>query len=213
MIRSSVDRLVEAAIRELTPDQIVLFVQNFGTPINSMSKLLALLDHAVIEQFDTKRCANDVTKRNENTKPATSEPIDWKCFEEVSHQYLSSLPISGRQIKLHKDRAPYRFGSNVGVYLKEKIFSAFRFLTGLWWKQPAKHPKQWIADAFHYWDDIRRSREAALAEHLLPVYRRATEDALKLCQGVINVNKIKFQQCGNEIVSRECSVVKTYSQN
>lgn len=52
MIRSSVDRLIEAAIRDLTPDQIVLFVQNFGTPINSMSKLLALLDHAVIDQFD-----------------------------------------------------------------------------------------------------------------------------------------------------------------
>uniref|UniRef100_A0A1A9UJ01 Uncharacterized protein n=1 Tax=Glossina austeni TaxID=7395 RepID=A0A1A9UJ01_GLOAU len=57
MIRSSVDRLIEAAIRELTPDQIVLFVQNFGTPINSMSKLLALLDHAVIEQFDTVKNA------------------------------------------------------------------------------------------------------------------------------------------------------------
>ena len=52
MIRSSVDRLVDAALIELTPDQIVLFVQNFGTPVNSMSKLLALLDRAVIEQFD-----------------------------------------------------------------------------------------------------------------------------------------------------------------
>ncbi|XP_053696102.1 integrator complex subunit 1 [Sabethes cyaneus] len=52
MIRSNVDRLVDAALLGLTPDQIVLFVQNFGTPINSMSKLLALLDRAVIEQFD-----------------------------------------------------------------------------------------------------------------------------------------------------------------
>ncbi|XP_021703270.1 integrator complex subunit 1 [Aedes aegypti] len=52
MIRSNVDRLVDAALLGLTPDQIVLFVQNFGTPINSMSKLLALLDRAVIEQFE-----------------------------------------------------------------------------------------------------------------------------------------------------------------
>ncbi|XP_033250500.1 integrator complex subunit 1-like [Drosophila miranda] len=52
MIRSSVDRLIEAALHDLTPDQIVLFVQNFGTPVNSMSKLLAMLDTAVLEQFD-----------------------------------------------------------------------------------------------------------------------------------------------------------------
>lgn len=52
MIRCSVERLVDAALLDLTPDQIVLFVQNFGTPINSMSKLLALLDRAVIEQYE-----------------------------------------------------------------------------------------------------------------------------------------------------------------
>ncbi|XP_055374259.1 integrator complex subunit 1 [Condylostylus longicornis] len=57
MIRSPVDRLVEAAMHDLTPDQIVLFVQNFGTPITSMSKLLALLDQAVIEQFQAVRNA------------------------------------------------------------------------------------------------------------------------------------------------------------
>lgn len=57
MIRSPVDRLVDAALIDLTPDQIVLFVQNFGTPVNSMSKLLALLDRAVIEQFETVKAA------------------------------------------------------------------------------------------------------------------------------------------------------------
>lgn len=50
MIRSSVDRLVDAALQDLTPQQIILFIQSFGTPVNSMSKLLALLDLAVIEQ-------------------------------------------------------------------------------------------------------------------------------------------------------------------
>lgn len=53
MIRSNVERLVDVALQDLTPDQIVLFVQNFGTPVSSMSKLLALLDRAVIEQCET----------------------------------------------------------------------------------------------------------------------------------------------------------------
>lgn len=50
MIRSSVDRLVDAALQDSTPQQIVLFIQSFGTPVNSMSKLLAKLDLAVIQQ-------------------------------------------------------------------------------------------------------------------------------------------------------------------
>lgn len=50
MIRSSVERLVDAALQNLTPEQIILFIQSFGTPVSSMSKLLALLDLAVIEQ-------------------------------------------------------------------------------------------------------------------------------------------------------------------
>lgn len=53
MIRSSNERLVDVALEDLTPDQIVLFIQNFGTPIQSVSKLLALLDRAVIEKFET----------------------------------------------------------------------------------------------------------------------------------------------------------------
>lgn len=50
MIRSNVERLVDAALQNLTPEQVAVFIQSFGTPVNSMSKLLALLDLAVIEQ-------------------------------------------------------------------------------------------------------------------------------------------------------------------
>ncbi|XP_049537628.1 integrator complex subunit 1 [Anopheles darlingi] len=57
MIRSNVERLVDAALQGLTPDQIVLFVQNFGTPVASMSKLLAVLDRAVIEQYEAVNAA------------------------------------------------------------------------------------------------------------------------------------------------------------
>lgn len=57
MLRSPVDRLVDAALQDLTPEQIVLFIQNFGTPVGSMSKLLGLLDRAVIDQLDAvKAC-------------------------------------------------------------------------------------------------------------------------------------------------------------
>uniref|UniRef100_A0A1B0DJI5 Uncharacterized protein n=1 Tax=Phlebotomus papatasi TaxID=29031 RepID=A0A1B0DJI5_PHLPP len=52
MIRSPVDRLVDAALQNLTPDQVLLFLQSFGTPLLSMSKLLALLDRIVIEKSD-----------------------------------------------------------------------------------------------------------------------------------------------------------------
>lgn len=57
MIRSPVDRLVDAALQDLTPDQILLFIQSFGTPVTSMSKLLALLDRAVIEQQDAVKAS------------------------------------------------------------------------------------------------------------------------------------------------------------
>lgn len=47
MIRSSVDVLVDAALKDLEPDELVLFVQSFGLPVTSMSKLLHTLDLAV----------------------------------------------------------------------------------------------------------------------------------------------------------------------
>ncbi|XP_023242494.1 integrator complex subunit 1-like [Centruroides sculpturatus] len=47
MIRSSVDILVDAALKDLEPDELVLFVQSFGLPVSSMSKLLHTLDLAV----------------------------------------------------------------------------------------------------------------------------------------------------------------------
>ncbi|XP_076458972.1 integrator complex subunit 1-like isoform X2 [Babylonia areolata] len=46
MIRSSEPRLVEAALSELDPRQMLLFVQSFGIPVSSMSHLLLYLDAA-----------------------------------------------------------------------------------------------------------------------------------------------------------------------
>ncbi|XP_053550643.1 integrator complex subunit 1 [Bombina bombina] len=47
MIRSEVPRLVDAALQDLESQQLLLFVQSFGIPVSSMSKLLQYLDQAV----------------------------------------------------------------------------------------------------------------------------------------------------------------------
>ncbi|XP_072029946.1 integrator complex subunit 1-like isoform X2 [Amphiura filiformis] len=50
MIRSNVSSLVDAALQDLEPAQLVLFIQSFGIPVASMSKLLAHLDAAVQQE-------------------------------------------------------------------------------------------------------------------------------------------------------------------
>lgn len=57
MIRSSIERMVDVALQDLTPEQVILFIQNFGTPINSMTKLLALLDAAIVENSEAVSAA------------------------------------------------------------------------------------------------------------------------------------------------------------
>ena len=52
MIRSEVAALVDAALVELGPQQLVLFIQSFGIPVASMSKLLQKLDRAVQSDFE-----------------------------------------------------------------------------------------------------------------------------------------------------------------
>ncbi|KAK3607441.1 hypothetical protein CHS0354_035142 [Potamilus streckersoni] len=47
MIRSRVQILVDAALEDLEPAQLLLFVQSFGIPVPSMSKLLQCLDNSV----------------------------------------------------------------------------------------------------------------------------------------------------------------------
>lgn len=48
MIQSEAPGLVEAALADLEPPQLLLFAQNFGIPPSNMSKLLATLDRAVV---------------------------------------------------------------------------------------------------------------------------------------------------------------------
>jgi len=53
MIRSCVPVLVDSALRDLEPHQLVLFIQSFGIPVESMSKLLVTLDTAVREDLES----------------------------------------------------------------------------------------------------------------------------------------------------------------
>ncbi|CAL1270879.1 unnamed protein product [Larinioides sclopetarius] len=60
MIRSSVGVLVDAALKDLDPSQLVLFIQSFGIPVASMSKLLRTLDLAVeVDSFSVEQAVLD----------------------------------------------------------------------------------------------------------------------------------------------------------
>ncbi|KAG1699624.1 Integrator complex subunit 1 [Nymphon striatum] len=52
MLSSKVVRLVDAALKDLEPNQLVLFVQSFGIPVETVSKLLSALD--TVAQIDSK---------------------------------------------------------------------------------------------------------------------------------------------------------------
>jgi integrator complex subunit 1 len=58
MIRSNVPRLVDAAIEKLEPPKLVLFIQSFGIPTTSISKLLNTLDKATL--LDAKLVVDSV---------------------------------------------------------------------------------------------------------------------------------------------------------
>ena len=47
MIKSDVQVLVDTALKDLEPRQLILFIQSFGIPVSSMSKLLQALDRMV----------------------------------------------------------------------------------------------------------------------------------------------------------------------
>ena len=52
LILHSIPVLVDSALRDLDPHQLVLFIQSFGIPVDSMTKLLQTLDQAVKESLE-----------------------------------------------------------------------------------------------------------------------------------------------------------------
>ncbi|KAF2879696.1 hypothetical protein ILUMI_26472 [Ignelater luminosus] len=62
MIRSNVPRLVDAAVEKLEAPQLVLFIQSFGIPVISISKLLQALDKVTV--MDPKLVVDSVLDKN-----------------------------------------------------------------------------------------------------------------------------------------------------
>lgn len=62
MIRSSMSRLVNAAVEKLEAAQLVLFIQSFGIPVSSMTKLLQTLDCVTL--LDSKLVVDAVLDKN-----------------------------------------------------------------------------------------------------------------------------------------------------
>ncbi|CAG9856871.1 unnamed protein product [Phyllotreta striolata] len=87
MIRSNVPHLVDAAIEKLEPPKLVLFIQSFGIPTNSISKLLHTLDKATI--LDPKLVVDSVLDKAymiqlvevQNKRGATGGEIFVKAIE------------------------------------------------------------------------------------------------------------------------------------
>ncbi|XP_062945726.1 integrator complex subunit 1 isoform X1 [Cynocephalus volans] len=80
MIRSEVPRLVDAALQDLEPQQLLLFVQSFGIPVSSMSKLLQYLDQAVAHDPQT-------LEQNIMDKSKSQGPPDYMAhLVEVQHE-------------------------------------------------------------------------------------------------------------------------------
>ncbi|GAB1607705.1 integrator complex subunit 1 [Argonauta hians] len=90
MIRSSIDRLITAALQDLDPAQLFLFVQSFGIPVSGMSKLLKYLDHAVdmdclmLDQAGVDKCYLAQLIDIQHTRGAEGGHIFLKLLKENS---------------------------------------------------------------------------------------------------------------------------------
>ncbi|XP_031573151.1 integrator complex subunit 1-like [Actinia tenebrosa] len=95
MIRAGTQRVVDTAISDLIPSQLVLFAQSFGIPVYSMSKLLQQLD--VAAQHDALSLDEAVLDKG-----------------TVTRVYHSMLTCSGPELKLFQ-KLETILGLNVGA--------------------------------------------------------------------------------------------------
>ncbi|XP_055118606.1 integrator complex subunit 1 [Symphalangus syndactylus] len=91
MIRSEVLRLVDAALQDLEPQQLLLFVQSFGIPVSSMSKLLQFLDQAVAH--DPQTLEQNIMDKNYMAHLVEVQHERGACGGQTFHSLLTaSLP-------------------------------------------------------------------------------------------------------------------------
>lgn len=101
MIRSSIERMVDVALQDLTPEQVVLFIQSFGTPINSMSKLLALLDQAIVENGEAVSAA--IMNRTYLSQSIEIQQVRGAKNGHIAMKYLRTINEKKQPLKEKKD--------------------------------------------------------------------------------------------------------------
>lgn len=70
--RRGTERASLSALQDLEPQQLLLFVQSFGIPVSSMSKLLQYLDQAVAH--DPQTLEQNIMDKSESQEPPLSPP-------------------------------------------------------------------------------------------------------------------------------------------
>lgn len=92
MIRSPIERMVDVALQDLTPEQLILFIQSFGTPKDSMSKLLALLDSAVVQ--DTEKISEAIMNRTYLTQFIEIQQLRGAKNGHIAMKYLRTVEVA-----------------------------------------------------------------------------------------------------------------------
>lgn len=179
MIRSSIDRMVDVALQDLTPEQLILFIQSFGTPKDSMSKLLALLDSAVVQ--DTEKISEAIMNRAyleqfieiqqlrgaknghiamkflRSDDSRDEIPRESKVVEKVEMlEKLEPMKIKGRSstsFKSGKFSSNYRVSSLLGDVLKESKpmvpVDAARSITGMKLSESGRNIHHILSELIH----------------------------------------------------------------
>ena len=70
--RRGTERASLSALQDLEPQQLLLFVQSFGIPVSSMSKLLQYLDQAVAH--DPQTLEQNIMDKSESQGPPPPRP-------------------------------------------------------------------------------------------------------------------------------------------
>lgn len=89
MIRSTVPQLVDAALKDLEPSQLVLFIQSFGIPVASMTKLLCALDVAV--NTNDEAVAAAVLDKSHKTYMAQLVEVQHQRGAKGGHAFAATL--------------------------------------------------------------------------------------------------------------------------
>ncbi|CAL4082032.1 unnamed protein product, partial [Meganyctiphanes norvegica] len=89
MIRSTVPQLVDAALKDLEPSQLVLFIQSFGIPVASMTKLLCALDLAVNNNAEAVAAA--VLDKSHKTYMAQLVEVQHQRGAKGGHAFAATL--------------------------------------------------------------------------------------------------------------------------